>query len=83
MSWNIREAGDDEGRPGGRRAGDSSGFLGRGGLTGSEVQEEVDSSALLFTRRVAHTMPLLFSPLAKQAVVPELDRGVVKTTDNN
>lgn len=49
---------------------------------GSEVQKDVDSSALLFTRRVAHTMSLLFSPLAKQAVVPELDRGVVKTTDN-
>lgn len=49
---------------------------------GSEVQKEGDSSALLFTCRVAHTMSLLFSPLAKQAVVPELDRGVVKTTDN-
>lgn len=49
---------------------------------GSEVQKEGDSSALLFTCRVAHTMSLLFSPLAKQAVVPELDRDVVKTTDN-
>lgn len=75
MMWGDRE---DAGRGGGR----SSGFLGRGGLMGSEVQKEVDSSALLFTRRVAHTMSLLFSPLAKQAAVPELDRGVVKTTDN-
>lgn len=56
---------------------------------GSEVQEEVsgsdrqvDSSALLFTCSMTHTMSLLFFLFAKQVVVPKLNRSVVKATDN-
>lgn len=48
---------------------------------GSEAQEEVlgpdrqvDSSALLFCS-MTHTMHLLFSPFAKQAVIPKLNRS--------
>lgn len=52
---------------------------------GSEVQEEVsgsdrqvDSSALLFTCSMTHTMSLLFFLFAKQVVVPQAGQECCK-----